>query len=165
MHKAQKTDRVKNLLKECGTTPIFVPADCTSIVQPLDVSTNAPFKRKVESAASQHMQDNLDGYLNGKITAGERHVLLSKWVGEAWEELSKNKDMIERSFKKCGISVATDGSEDFEIHLEGVENNRVTTNDALNDTEDPFEYVSDDSMEGDPFASPSDRGWLVITDI
>ena len=153
MHKAQKTDRVKNLLKECGTTPIFVPAGCTSIVQPLDVSINAPFKRKVES---QHMQDNLDGYLNGKITAGERRVLLSKWVGEAWEELSKNKDMIERSFKKCGISVAADGSEDFEIHLEGVENYRVTTNDALSDTEDPFEYVSDDSMEGDPFASLSD---------
>ena len=71
------------------------------------------------------MQDNLDGYLNGKITAGERCVLLSKWVGEAWEELSKNKDMIERSFKKCGISVAADGSEDFEIHLEGVENYRA----------------------------------------
>ena len=78
----KKTDCVKNLLKECGTTPIFVPAGCTSIVQPLDI--NAPFKRKVESAASQHMQDNLDGYLNGKIT---RRVLLSKWVGEACQRI------------------------------------------------------------------------------
>ena len=119
LHKAQKTDHVKELLKECHTTPIFVPAGCTSIVQPLDVSFNAPFKKKVESAALQHMQDNLDEYLNGKITAGERRILLTKWVGEAWEELAKNQEMIVRSFKKCGISIAADGSEDFEVHLGG----------------------------------------------
>ena len=101
-----------------------MPAGCTSLVQPLDVSFNAPFKRRVESAATQHMQDNLNDYVNGKITAGERRVLITKWVGGAWEELSKNKDMVERSFKKCGISVAADGSEDFEIHLEGMENYR-----------------------------------------
>ena len=101
------------------------------------------------------MQD-LDAYLNGKITAGERCVLLTKWVGDAWEELLKNKDMIERSFKKCGISVAADGSEDFEIHFEGVEDYRVNADDALSDTEDSFACVSDDDMEADPFASLSD---------
>ena len=73
VHKAQKTDRIKELLKQCGTTPIFVPAGCTSIIQPLDVSFNTPFKKQVKSAALQHMQDNLDEYLNGKITAGETH--------------------------------------------------------------------------------------------
>ena len=53
--------------------------------------------------------------------AGERCVLLPQWVGEAWEELSTKEEMIIRSFKKCGVSVAADGSEDFAIHLEGVE--------------------------------------------
>ena len=125
LHKAQKTDRIKQLLRQHHTTPIFVPADCTSIVQLLDVSFNAPFKKKVESTALQHMQDNLDRYLKGKITVGERRILLMKWVGEAWEELAKNKEMIVRSFKKCGISVATDGSEDFEVHLEGLEDYQV----------------------------------------
>ena len=50
--------------------------------------------------------------------------------------------MIERSFKKCGISVAADGSEDFEIHLEGVENYRVTTNDALSDIHECYRHQS-----------------------
>ena len=113
LHKTQKTDRIKELLKECHTTPIFVPAGCTSIIQPLDVSFNTPFKRQIESAVLKHMQDNLDDYLNGKIAAGEKRILLTKWVGDAWEELAKKKEMIERSFKKCGISIAADGSEDF----------------------------------------------------
>ena len=31
--------------------------------------------------------------------------LITKWVGQAWEEISEDKEMIIRSFNKCGISV------------------------------------------------------------
>ena len=37
--------------------------------------------------------------------------MMTKWIGDSWEELLKNNNMIERSFKNCGISVAADGSE------------------------------------------------------
>ena len=95
MHKAQKTDHILSVLASSKITPVFVPAGCTSIVQPLDVVFNAPFKKEVEVAAMEHMQDNLESYLNGKISAGKRRVLTTKWVGV-------------RAFKKCGISVAAD---------------------------------------------------------
>ena len=104
----------------CNTTPVYVPPGCTSLVQPLEV-VNAPFKWKIETCAMQHVQDNLEQYLNGKFTASERRVLLTGWIGQAWEDISSNKEMIVRSFKKCGISVAADGSEDSEIHIEGLE--------------------------------------------
>ena len=31
--------------------------------------------------------------------------LITKWVGQAWEEISEDKEMIIRSFNICGISV------------------------------------------------------------
>ncbi|CAG8830991.1 6566_t:CDS:1, partial [Gigaspora rosea] len=35
---------------------------------------------------------------------------LAHWVGESWDDI--NPSIIRKAFKHCGISVATDGSED-----------------------------------------------------
>ena len=40
----------------------------------------------------KHMQDHLEEYLHGKFNAGERHILITHWVGDAWEELSKREN-------------------------------------------------------------------------
>ena len=45
---------------------------------------------------------------------------MTKWVGEAWSKVRKMKDPIIRFFKKCGFSVALDGSENDEINIEGL---------------------------------------------
>lgn len=52
-----------------------------------------------------HMQDNLESYLNGKFTAGERRNILTncKWVGQAWTELLADKEMVVRSFKNVAF--------------------------------------------------------------
>lgn len=143
LHKAQKSDYITDILKnESNITPVFVPAGATGIIQPLDVSYNAPFKKKVEEAALKHMNDHLDDYLHGKFTAGQRRVLITQWVGDAWEELSKDTNIAVRSFKKCGISTAADGSEDFEIHLEGLEDYEFNGNDIDMDDGDPFADLS-----------------------
>ncbi len=41
---------------------------------------------------------------------------------QAWEDVSADKSMIVRSFRKCGIALAADGSEDSEINIEGLTN-------------------------------------------
>ena len=48
-------------------------------------------------------------------------MLITKWVGGVWEELSTKTDMVIRFFIKCGISVPPDGSRDDEINLNGLE--------------------------------------------
>ena len=60
VHRAQKTEKIMSVLTEqCKAVPVYVPAGCTSLIQPLDVVYNAPFKKKVEASAMKHMQDNL----------------------------------------------------------------------------------------------------------
>ena len=48
--------------------------------------------------------------------------LITQWVGEAWELLSNElKESIVRSFRKCSITIALDGSEDNDINIGGLE--------------------------------------------
>ena len=62
----------------------------------------------------------------------------SDMVHQAWEEVSTDKELIVRSFKKCGISVPIDGSEDDQIHIQGLEEYSVEE--------------EDDDTDGDPFS-------------
>ena len=36
--------------------------------------------------------------------------LIAKWVRDAWEDIPE--DMVQRAFKKCGVSNAVDSSEE-----------------------------------------------------
>ena len=76
-------------------------------------------------------------------------MLITKWVGQAWEELSQDKDMTIRAFRKCGVSVASDGSDDFCISIEGLSDYTVDMDEDIDD--------STSEQEQDPFADLSDN--------
>ena len=82
-----------------------IPPGLTSYIQVLDVSINEPFKKDVE----KHVEENIDRYAEGKIPVSECRILLAKWVADAWD--NADPAVIIRGFKKCGYSVALDGSE------------------------------------------------------
>ena len=92
----------------------------------------------------------INDYLHGNFTAGEWRILLTKWIGQAWEEVSTNKDVVVRGFKKCGISVAINGAEDDEINIEGLENFKVESDD-----DDPFATSDDSNSSTDNDSSES----------
>ena len=39
-----------------------------------------------------------------KISAKERRILMTKWTGEAWRELSADKDFFQKLFEKNRLS-------------------------------------------------------------
>jgi len=144
-HKAQKTPSIEALLtKDCNTTTSLIPPWCTCLVQPLDVVFNAPFKCMVDDLATSHMQEHLDDYVHGNYSTKDRRVLLTKWIGEAWEKTCADKEMVIIAFKKCGISVAIDSSEDEEININNIEDYEVESSD-----EDPFDQESNSETESE----------------
>ena len=128
-----------------NTELVNVPPGCTSRVQPLDVSFNKPFKDVVRQQFEKHLEENLQRYTEGKISASERRVLVTKWVGKVWTEVGSNRDMVVRSFKKCGISLSLDGSENGEIHIESIEEYELPTANEITE----FELDSESEIEDD----------------
>ena len=108
------------------------------------------------------MEAHINDYLHGNFTASEQRILLTKWIGQAWEEVSANKDAVVRGFKKCGISVAIDGSEDDEINIKGFENYKVES-----DNDDPFATSddSDSSTDNDSLSSVLSSGDEIEEDV
>lgn len=97
----------------------------------------------IEKLATTHMEDNRDEYVKGELAANFRRVLFTKWVGEAWEEISGNKAMVQRGFQKVGVVVAIDGSGDDAIAVEGRKDYVVVEPDS--DTSYPFSDSEDDN--------------------
>ena len=151
VHKAQKTLDILDTLAEMNTTPIYVPAGTTGLIQPIDVCFNAPFKAAIKKQADDHIKDNLEKYVQGTIPASERRILFTKWVGKAWEELSANTEMVKRSFLKCGISVPIDGSRDDDINIKDLPDYKVkNSSDETPESDDEDPFATDDE---DPFAT------------
>ena len=98
IHRAQQTESVKRLLGRCKTKLSNVLGGCTAYVQPIDVSFNNPSKTHIKTSSEQHMDTHLEKYADGKITASERRVLLTKWVEDAWDKTNPRNGI--GSFKK-----------------------------------------------------------------
>ena len=88
-----------------------------------------------------------------KIPASERRILLTRWVGNAWDHIRSNREMVKRSFEKCGINVNIDGSENVLVHgiseysiPEPEEESHVDTSTDENDTsgEGDFELTNEE---------------------
>lgn len=82
MYKGQNTETIQNAWKKYRTTPVIIPAGCTSLIQPLDVSVNKSFKQYVEESSQQYYVEHTENWIEGKISAKERRILMTKWWGK-----------------------------------------------------------------------------------
>jgi hypothetical protein len=58
-------------------------------------------------------------WVKGKFTASERRILITKWVGEAWEEFRK-QPYIYKYFEKTGCLLGTVKADPSKISIQGI---------------------------------------------
>ena len=120
---AHLTDTVKQQLRENKTATAVIPGGAD---KPRPTS-ECLFKQAIQGSFTGKM-DDLDDEWGKDIHTGclapssiSRNSL--SMVKESWQELSK--EMVERSFKKCGISNALDGTEDDLVWEEEEDSSQV----------------------------------------
>ena len=147
--RAHLDDNVKAYLRnEHATDLSVIPGGLTSIVQPLDVCLNKPFKDRLRKKWINWM---MEGEKTFTPTGNMRRPDLAEvahCVSESWKDIEPN--MIMRSFKKCGISNSLDGTEDDILWQDDDDEDTVVQE---SDGEDDSEDGNDEEFEDgdDPY--------------
>ena len=120
VYKAHQTPGVRNLLEDNGFAVEFVPANCTSELQPLDVRINSTFKvdlkgqftqwysDKVSVALTAHPQDvnTAVSSVQPDLTLMALQPLHAKWVMNAFSRLTDKHELLGSAWRYTGITQA-----------------------------------------------------------
>lgn len=119
-------------LRSINTECVVIPGGMTSMLQPLDVSINKPFKDRMRAKWQNWMLAGQHSFTAGGRIRKVELDEICRWISDAWDDIPP--EMVAKSFRKCCITNALDGTEDDEIWEEESDS-------------DPFEDL--DEMDGD----------------
>jgi hypothetical protein len=102
---------------KCNLTTSFIPGGTTGFIQVCDTVINKSLKDRIKELADQ-IDEHEREWVEGKYPVSQRRVLLTKWVGQAWEDMhAQDSDMIRQAFVQVGLGLPIDGSRDHEINI------------------------------------------------
>jgi hypothetical protein len=114
----QKTQEVTDSFKSIKCTTSFIPSGTTGFIQVCDTTVNHALKSRIEELADIYIDQNEREWVEGKYSICDRRVLLTKWVGQAWQDMhQEDSDMIRGAFEKVGLGLPIDGSQDHKISI------------------------------------------------
>jgi hypothetical protein len=122
----QVRQQLREELKKLNTITSIIPGGCTAYLQPLDIFINKIIKNLIRDAEEQHYDDNIEEWKAGKYTKRDRRILLTHWVGQAWEVLHRDyKETIIKTFRQTGLLLNPDGTKDSEIKIRDIPHVKV----------------------------------------
>ena len=131
--------RSKSRIETRTDIQAVIPGGLTSMLQPLDVVLNKPFKDRVR----QHWLEWMGAGLAEKTAGGNLKkpalALVTQWVKDAWGDIPE--EMVIKSFLKTGISNNLDGTEDDALWDESEDND-----DDDSDEDSVGEWDTDEKM-------------------
>ena len=122
------------------------PTQSTEYVQPVDAGCGRQVKVEVGKEFEEWPEDddNLRLWEHGKLKEYEKRILITKFVGAAWEKICSRPDFsTDIYFQKTGCLLTLDGSEDHLINIEGMPDYKPVFI-AVNDDEDGFPKPSEE---------------------
>ena len=121
------TESMKTALRRENTN-LVIPSRLTSILQPLDVSLNKPFKDGVRKRWMEWMAKGTHEFTASGCQKKPSEQLFLSWIAGAWQDIPK--EMIKSSFLKCRITNSLDGTED-DLILEPDDDSNCELDDSL----------------------------------
>jgi len=151
---SHKTPAIFDILRQNDITPSLIPGGCTSLVQPLDISVNKPLKEMLRDLTDQKIFELESMEAFERWTIGDRRVMTTECVGNAFHHFHSQKaEIIRSSFRNVGLSLPIDGSSDSMLDIKGFGNLQIgdwrqdlRTLDELADVGDTGD-MEDDSIE------------------
>ena len=134
--RAHLTQENKDAAENIKTDLNVIPGGLTSILSPLDVAINKPFKDRMKEQWAEWMFSGKARKTAGGNLAKPDLQLVVKWVKEAWDSIPV--EVVKKSFLKCGISNELDGTKDHYL-FEDFE-------DATLEMDDQDDYTADIDM-------------------
>ncbi|CAB1109519.1 unnamed protein product [Ectocarpus sp. CCAP 1310/34] len=92
--------------------------------------------------------DNLERWETASLTASDRRVLITQWMGAAMARLNSQQAYRYRLFEKCGMAMTVAGSGDDRITLEGLEKPYTFANDEGSSDNEQGSENGNDEPEG-----------------
>ena len=140
----QTREEFRDKVKELGGVTRYGPKGQTDAWQPVD----SGYGRLLKVLTNHEQQEWLEterwtGNTDINFTASERRILISHWVGEAFETLQTNQydHSRWRCFERIGCLITADGADDDKIKPEGMPDYVVPAPLPATLIQDPFECV------------------------
>jgi hypothetical protein len=82
---AHHDEGVKKKLSDADVHPVFTPSQCTDVVAPGGHHAGERMKDAMRVMYEAEMDNNIENWEEGGLSAAERRIYIVTWVAEAWK--------------------------------------------------------------------------------